>query len=397
MPGPGAYWIGEEEKKEVLDVLESGHLFRYGQSDDPRFKAKVLTLEREVARYCGVKHCVATSSGTSALLAALKAIGVRSGDEVIVPAYTFVASYSSIIFAGGMPVLAEIDESLTVDPADIERRITPRTKAIMPVHMLGNSCDMDVIMSIARKHGLSVVEDSCQAFGASYRGKKAGAIGDIGAFSLNIYKTVTAGDGGLAVTDDDELYELAFGYHDQGHSPHRGGVEVGKRHILGLDLRMNEVTGAVALAQFRKLDGITAALRRKKDQLRAAIGRIDGTKFRTVHDPEGECGTLLTVIFDSEKEAKAVAAAVGTKTVDRSGWHVYSNMEHVMEFMKDHGRPCEKGAYPRTDDILGRSINISVGVVDAGLGAGFGINIESSDGEIAKCAQAFKRACQEEA
>ena len=396
MPGPGSYWIGEEEKKEILDVLESGHIFRYGQSDDPGFKAKVYTLEQEMAQYCGVRHCVAMCSGTTALLCALKAIGIQPGDEVIVPAYTFVASYSSIIFAGGMPVLAEIDEGLTLDPADVERRITPQAKAIMPVHMLGNPCDMDAVTDIAKRRGLAVVEDACQALGASYRGRKIGTVGDIGCFSLNIFKTITAGDGGLIVTDSDDFHERAFGFHDQGHSPNRSGVEVGSRDMLGLDFRMNELTGAVALAQFRKLGRITATLRAKKARLRDAIGHIRGMKYRTLHDPEGECGTLLTAIFDSQEKAKAVAAELGTKTVDCSGWHVYSNMEHIMHFLKQNGRPCPKGTYPRTDDILSRSINISVGVVDAGLGAGFGINIMSSDDEIAECAEAFKRACQQE-
>ncbi len=393
MPGPGASWIGEEEKKEVLDVLEGGCLNRYGRIGDPGFKAKVYTLEQEMARYCGVKHCIATSSGTSTLLIALQAIGTRPGDEVIVPAYTFAASYSAIIFAGGIPVLAEIDESLTIDPTDVEKRITPRTKAVMPVHMLGNPSDMDAITALAEKHGLAVIEDCCQAVGASYKGKRAGTLGQMGAFSLNIYKTITAGDGGLLITDDDELYELAFAYHDQGHSPNRAGVEVGKRRILGLTFRMNELTGAVALAQFRKLDGIVSTLRTKKRRLREAIATIDGMHYRTVHDPEGECGTLLTVIFDDPARAATVAERLGTMTVDHSGWHVYSNMEHVLRFLKEHDRPHEKGAYPQTDDILSRSINLSVGVVDAGLGSAFGININSSDEEIARTAEAFKQAC----
>ena len=393
MPGPGSFWIGDEEKREVLDVIESGHLMRYGKENDPKFRAKALTLEKEMARYTGVKHCVATSSGTSALLIALQAIGIQPGDEVVVPAYTFVASYSSIVFAGGIPVLAEIDESLTIAPDDIEARITPRTKAIMPVHMLGNPCDMDAVMDIANRRGLRVIEDCCQALGASYKGRKVGAIGQMGAFSLNVFKTVTAGDGGMVVTDDDELHELAFGFHDQGHSPNRAGVEVGRRNILGLNFRMNEVTGAVALAQFRKLDAVTGTLRTKKKKLRDAIGEVDGMKYRTVYDPENECGTLLTVIFDDAERARTVADTLGATTVDHSGWHVYANMEHVMHFMKEHGRPHEKGAYPRTDDILARSINLSVGVVDPGLGAAFGININSTEDEIARCAETFRRAC----
>ena len=393
MPGPGSFWIGEEEKDEVLDVLNGGSLFRYGSLDDPNFKAKVHRLEERVAEYSGVRHCVATNSGTTALLVALQAAGVGAGDEVIVPAYTFVASYTSVIFVGGMPVLAEIDESLTLDPADIESRITPRTKAIMPVHMLGNPCDMDAILEIAGRRGLCVIEDCCQAFGASYKGRKVGSLGRLGAFSLNVFKTITAGDGGLVVTDDDEMYELAFGYHDQGHAPCRAGVEVGKRHILGLDFRMNELTGAVALAQMGKLDAITGTLRTKKRLLREAIGEIPGMTWRTLNDAAGECGTLLTAIFDDAARAGSVAERLGTTTVDHSGWHVYANMEHILRFMKAHGRPHTRGAYPRTDDILSRAINFSVGVVDAGLGSGCGININATPEDIRKCAEDVRRAC----
>jgi 8-amino-3,8-dideoxy-alpha-D-manno-octulosonate transaminase len=199
MSGPGSQWIGQEELKELMEVMESGYLFRYGNLDDPNYKHKVFTFENEFAEYCGVKHALATSSGTGALVVSLKAIGIEPGDEVIVPAYTFVATYSSVRFAGSVPVLAEIDESLNIEPNDIEHRITGKTKAIMPVHMLGNSCDMGAIMDIAKKHGLQVIEDVCQA------------------------------NGGIVVTDDTDLYKLAFGFHDQGHSPLRAGVELGAR------------------------------------------------------------------------------------------------------------------------------------------------------------------------
>ena len=268
MPGPGSYWFGEEEKKEVLDVLESGYLFRYGSFDDPRFRHKAYDFEQAYARYCGVDHALLTSSGTSALLVALMGVGLGPGDEVIVPAYTFVASYSAIIFAGGVPVLAEIDDSLTIDPEDIERRITPRTRAIMPVHMLGNPCRMEAIMDIAARRGLLVVEDACQAAGGSYRGRKLGTIGRAGAFSLNVFKTITAGDGGVMITHDKEIYERAFGVHDQGHKPLRAGVEVGQRSILGLNFRATELLAAVALAQLRKIDALVSTLRAQKKKLK---------------------------------------------------------------------------------------------------------------------------------
>lgn len=395
MAGPGAYWFGKEEMDAVMEVMQGGYLFRYGDEKDPKFLHKVSTLENEFSQYCGVDYALATSSGTSSLLVSLIALGLKPGDEVIVPAYTFVASYSACVFAGLVPVLAEIDESLSLDPDDIERRITSRTKAIMPVHMLGNPCNMDRIMEIAKKHNLWVLEDSCQAAGASYKGKKVGTIGDIGAFSLNIFKTINSGDGGLVVTNNQELYETAFGVHDQGHKPNRFGVEVGARSLLGLNFRMNEITGAVGLAQLRKLDRIIAVLREKRSKFKSLIAEVDGFKFRILNDPDGgDAGTLCTVIFDTHEQAGKVSKALGSKTVDQSGWHVYANMEHVLRHLREVGQPHTKGSYPKTDDILSRAMNISIGVVDGGLGAGWGININSTDAEIEAAAKQFIEVCK---
>ena len=396
MPGPGAFLFGKEEADAAMEVLQKGYLFRYGSEDDPSFLHKVYSLEKEFADYCGSDYALATTSGTASLLVSLKALGLKPSDEIVVPAYTFVASYSSCIFAGLVPVLAEIDDSLTIDPEDIERRITPLTKAIMPVHMLGNPCKMDEIMKIAKKHNLFILEDSCQALGATYKGKKVGTIGNIGAFSLNIFKTINSGDGGLVVTNDKQLYEKAFGFHDQGHKPLRTGVEVGDRDTIGLNFRMSELTAAVALAQLRKADVIISILREKRKKFKTLIASIDGIKFRTLNDPDGDCATLCTVIFDSAEKALKVCKALGTKTVDHSGWHVYSNMEHILHHFKQIGRPHAKGAYPKTDDLLSRAVNISVGVVDGGLGAGWGINILSSDKEIENAADQFIQAFKNE-
>jgi dTDP-4-amino-4,6-dideoxygalactose transaminase len=394
MPGPGAYWFGEEEMEAVIEVMKGGYLFRYGGENDPTFLHKVYTLEKEFAKYCGVKFALATSSGTSSLLASAIALGLKPGDEIIVPAYTFVASYTSAIFAGLVPVLAEIDESLTLDPDDIEHRITPHTKAIMPVHMLGNPCDMNKIMAVAKKHNLLVLEDSCQAAGASYNGRKAGSIGNIGAFSLNIFKTINSGDGGLVVTNDLTLYETAFGVHDQGHKPMRFGVEVGNRNVLGLNFRMNEITAAVGLAQLSKINRIIETLQQKRSKFKNLISEADDFKFRRLNDSSGDCATVCTVIFNTREQALMVARRLGSKTVDQSGWHVYFNMEHILNHLKQVGQPHTKGSYPKTDDILSRSMNISIGVVDGGLGAGWGININSTDAEIETAAKQFVDACR---
>ncbi len=394
MPGPGVYWFGKEEMDEAMEVLQSGYLFRYGDEADPKFLKKVFKLEKSFAEYCGARHALATSSGTSSLLVSAVALGLKPGDEVIVPAYTFVASYSALIFMGLVPVLAEIDESLCLDPSDIEHRITGRTRAIMPVHMLGNPSDMDRIMAIAKKHGLAVLEDCCQAAGASYKGKKIGTIGNIGAFSLNIFKTINSGDGGLVITNDSDLYEIAFGMHDQGHKPNRTGVEVGSRKLLGLNFRLSELSAAVALAQLGKLDRIVSTLRHKRSLLKNLISGAGGFRFRLLNDPEGDCGTLCTVIFDTREKAARVSKALGSKTVDQSGWHVYANMEHVLAHLESVGQPHTKGSYPKTDDILSRSMNISVGVVDGGLGAGWGININSTEKEIEEAGKMFVQACK---
>jgi dTDP-4-amino-4,6-dideoxygalactose transaminase len=401
--GPGSYVLGEEEKKELLDVMESGGLFRYGVPGVDGFKHKVASFEKEMAEKIGVKHTIATSSGTGSLLCCLAALGIGAGDEVIVPGYTFIASISSIILSNAIPVLAEIDKSLTIDPNKIEELITERTKAIMPVHMLGNPCDLDPIVEIAKKHNLSIIEDCCQAFGAFYKGRRIGTYGDIAAFSLNVFKTITAGDGGAVATNDDNLYERAFGFHDQGHKPSRMGVEVGNRSIVGMNLRMNELTGAVSLAQLRKLDVILAKLKEKKSRLKNLLGNLPHVEYRKLNDEQGECATLLTMIFDTKENAEKFCEAVDSKPIAYSGWHVYNNMEQVLNKVTGArancpydcpkypcGREYKKNMLPQTDDILSRAANISVGVVDRGLGSPFGININSGDEEIKAVAEKIK-------
>jgi dTDP-4-amino-4,6-dideoxygalactose transaminase len=389
MPGPGMEFIGEEEKRELLEVLESGYLFRYGSPGDPAFMAKVYRLEQEVARVTGVQYAVAVNSGTTALLVALAGLGVGPGDEVIVPGHTFVASVSSVIYARAIPILAEVDRTLNLDPEDVRARITPRTKAILAVHMLGNPARLAELRAIADEHHLLLIEDCAQAFGASYRGQGVGSIGHAGTFSFNIFKMITAGDGGMVVTDDEPSYRRFFGLHDQGHSPLRMGVEVGRRPFVGLDFRMTELTAAVLLAQLRKLDALLERLRANKRRFRAAIAGLPGLEFREITDPEGECATLLTVFLPTEKVARQVAKDLGTKVVADSGWHVYANMEQILEkrtitpegcpftcpYYKGGGIRYWRGMLPQTDALLARAINISIGVSDAGLGSAFGVTV----------------------
>jgi len=241
-------------------------------------------------KYTGSNYSLAVNSGTTALLTSLWALGIGPGDEVIVPGYTFIASITSIIFARAIPILAEVDESLTLDPEDVLKKISTKTKAIMLVHMLGNPGNVNEILKIAEENNLFLIEDCAKAFGASYKGKSVGTYGKISAFSLNVYKTITAGDGGMIITDNKELYERAFAIHDQGHLPLRKGVEQGKRTILGLNFRMNELTAAVANAQLKKVDLIKKKLHINKKILKHSLAEINEIEFRKIWDEKEDLG-----------------------------------------------------------------------------------------------------------
>lgn len=407
MAGPGRYLIGEEEKQALLEVIESGHLFRYGDQKDQQFKAMVWHFEQEVSKMLGIPYTVAVNSGTSALLVALGSVGVGPGDEVIVPGYTFIASITSIINARAIPILAEIDESFTLDPKDVEKKISSRTKAIILVHMLGNPGYIKEIKDIANRHNLYLIEDCAQAFGAQYKGKYVGSYGDIGTYSFNLYKTINAGDGGMIVTANKEFFKRAFAIHDQGHLPLRQGVEQGSRTVIGHSFRMTELQAAVLRVQLKKMSQIKTLLRENKRKFKEKLHDTQGLEYRKIPDPEGEICTLLTVLFPNERTARKVGEELNCGVLADSGWHVYNNMEHVLakKVVDDIGCPftCpyytnkggaveySKGMLPITDSILNRAINISIGVSDAGLGAGFGITINSSEEEINKKADRFIR------
>jgi len=396
MPGPGMELVGEEEIQEVLDVLRAGYLYRYnvapGTPLGDRFQGKVMKLEGEVARQSKVRYAVAVNSGTSALLTALVGLGIGPGDEVIVPGFTFIASISAIAYAGAVPVLAEIDGTFNLDPQDVRQKVTPRTRAIMAVHMMGNPARLDELKAIADEHGLFLIEDCAQAFGASYKGRPIGSIGQVGAFSFNVYKTITSGDGGMVITDDEDLYKRCFAFHDQGHSPLRSGVEIGKRPFLGLDFRFTELQAAVLLAQLRKLPQMLQDLRTNKCHFKALIADLPGLEFREIVDPGGDIATILTIVLPTPEVARNLAQALGTKVAAEAGWHVYNNMENLLEQRMPTSMSCSfncrhyaerggrmrywKGMLPKTDALLARAINISIGILDPGLGSAFGLNVK---------------------
>lgn len=324
----GASFIGEEERREVLDVLDRQTLFRfYG----PQTPDKVATLEREFTRYIGAKWALGVTSGTAALKVGLAGIGIGPGDEVIVPAITFIASAGAVLAHHAYPVFAECDDSFGLDPADAAKKITPRTKAIMPVHLGGVACRIDELVQVARSRGVQVIEDCAQSAGASFKGRRVGSFGDAGCYSFQTQKIMTAGEGGLVVTSEPAVYERAFRYHDHGgYRFGNQGVRVSGstdaagagesapppaqlEAFVGEVYRMGELTGAVALAQLRKLDTIIATTRQFKQRIVDGIADLAGPNtfaFRAIPDPAGDAGTRLGLILHAPDRAEAFSKAM---------------------------------------------------------------------------------------
>lgn len=370
MPGPGWYLMDEAEEVEVLEALHERHLSRY-RFDDPDAVSKTMQFERELGQILGSRHTLAVNSCTSALYAGLKAVGVGPGTEVLVPGYTFIASIAVIAYCGATPVLVDVDHSLTMDPQDAAAKISPRTRALVPVHMLGAAADLEAICALADGAGCAVVEDAAQACGGSYRGRRLGTVGAAGAFSLNTGKTITAGDGGVLCTDSDDLYEKAFAVHDHGFAPDRAGVLDGGARF-GLNFRLHELAAAVGLAQVRKLDAILAKCRALAAVVEEELGELPGISTRTSHDAAGDCRTSHVLVFEDAERARAVAASLGGLPLGASPKHNYALMAQLQGDAPDpslgvvrHGRPGQLSA---TDDILGRSVALSIGVVDRYLG-----------------------------
>jgi len=367
---PGAMMIGEEEKRAVLEVLESRSLFRFYGPGEPN---KVETFEKEFAEKMGTKHALAVTSGTAALNVSLQALGVGPGDEVIVPAYTFIASVDSIVTSRAIPVFAEIDESLDLSPEDFEAKITDKTKVVIPVHLHGVPAKMAEIMAIARKHDLRVVEDCAQAVGASYRGKRVGSIGDVGAFSLQLGKLITCGDGGVVITDDDVVNERARRIHDHGDCKSSNAV----LPFISQVYRMSELSGAVSLEQLRKLDTlIMPPLRRMKKRVKADVSDIKGIQFREVPDAEGDAGVSLifypptgdlAVKFREALNAENISAGGGYKQPVYMREQILSQRTITEEgcpfSCPFYGRKIEyrEGMCPKTEELISRIVSIRIG------------------------------------
>ncbi|MEI6168201.1 MAG: DegT/DnrJ/EryC1/StrS family aminotransferase [bacterium] len=322
----------EREEK----VPDAGNFFRYY---NPR--SKVDLFEKQVAAKIGSKHVLAVNSGTSALVASLVAAGVRPGDEVIIPAYTFFASASAVVVAKAIPVIVEIDETLTLDPVAVEKAITSRTRAILPVHMLGLPSKMDELRAIAKKYEVVLIEDTAQAFGGKYKGQYLGTIGDIGCISLDAYKVIGTGEGGLVLTNDEWMYTKAQSYHDAAACwrPDRFARERKPGELFcGENYRMPEMCAAVGIAQLKKLDWICDHTRAAWKQLRTEVKLPSCAKWIKANDEDGVCGYSLGIMFENNDQAtKAITGKIGLGGLaagDTKGvrdWHVYWNWEHILE------------------------------------------------------------------
>lgn len=382
IPAPALGWslIGAEEEELVLQVLRSKSLFRYYGPNPQSPPAMVATLEREAAAMVGVRFVLGVTSGTAALEVALAALGVGPGDEVIVPAWSWVSCFTAVVRVGGKPVLAEVDQSLCLAPGEITRLRTPKTKAALVVHFQGVAADLDKLLAEARAGGIALLEDCAESPGAFYRGRRVGSMGDIAIFSFQQQKTITSGEGGLVVTNDPRLYERAVRMHDLGQFRdfHVRQIAANEPAFCGSQFRMSELTGAVALAQLRKVDRIRDHCRRMSLRLRVQLDGLSGWSMRHIPDPDGESGfeTYFWVASPEIRDAvreRLIEAGVpcdqmtGTYAQYRRAY-VATGLAHApgaspFSVGPDWPEPAYRAEnFPRTEDLIHRFVVIPVGM-----------------------------------
>ncbi|MDI9318889.1 MAG: DegT/DnrJ/EryC1/StrS family aminotransferase [Phycisphaerales bacterium] len=372
---PGYELFGAEERKEVNDVLETGILMRYG-FDGPRkgiWKAK--ELEQEICKYFGSKHAQLVSSGTAALSTAMAALGIGKGDEVIIPTFTFVASFEAIVGVGAIPVLVDIDDTLTLDPEAVANAITSKTKAIMPVHMCGSMAQLDELRNLCDKHNLFLIEDACQAIGGKYKGEYLGTIGKVGTFSFDFVKIMTCGEGGVVLTNDAQLAEKCDQYSDHGHD-HYGKDRGADLHpYLGYNYRISELHAAVGLAQIRKMDYFLELQKRNHRIIYDCLKNISGLSFRRIPDKEGDTGSFLSFFLPNAEQAKNVALALAEAGIGANpywydnNWHYIRKWEHlknaaflnrISDEQKQAMMHYANQAFPSSDAIMSRCISSAI-------------------------------------
>ena len=334
---PGFEIFGEEEKQQILEVLETGVLFRYEFGEQRRGIYKVKEFEEKFASYTGAGHAQAVSSGTAAVKVALKALGVGPGDEVITQGFTFVATWEAILEVGAIPVFTEIDETLNMDPDDLKRKITDKTSCIIPVHMLGTAARIQEIVEIANQASIPVLEDTAQAAGGHINGKYLGTFGQCGTFSFDSVKTMTTGEGGMIISDDQKLYKEMSEYHDHGHDHviNPGGRGGEGRSFIGFNYRMMELQGAIGIAQLGKLDSMIAAQKKNKNRLKEFLSSVPGVTFRELIDPAGDSATFLSFTLEDSDHRKRVGRVLQENGAPpicwaENTWHFYPKWEHLL-------------------------------------------------------------------
>lgn len=344
----GTELIGKREEELVLEVIRSGRIFRYAYGASEAEKSFARRLEKAFCDFSGAGHALAVSSGSAALRCGLEALGIGPGDEVIVPAFTFVATAEAVMEAGARPVPAEIDDSFNIDPRDAAARVTGRTRAIIPVHMMGAAAPLDELLALARRHDLRVLEDACQAIGARYRGRVVGTIGDAGTFSFDSAKLITCGEGGLLVTGSRPVYERADRYHDHGHV-HDLSLPRGReaKEGTGFNYRLSELHAAFALAQLERLPGMIANLRAQKARLKSLLRLPDGFAYRRFHDGD-DIATFFCLLAPDAARAGRVRdelARRGQPPATLNYWHYQVNLDLAAA-----------GPFPATEALLERAV-----------------------------------------
>ncbi|MCL2518233.1 MAG: aminotransferase class I/II-fold pyridoxal phosphate-dependent enzyme [Oscillospiraceae bacterium] len=321
------YRIGKEEVEALQRVIESRQLFKINGGD----LQEVMNCEEELKKLMGVDYALLMTSGKAAMICGLIGLGVGPGDEVIIPAYTYIASAIAVTAVGAIPVICDCDETLTIDVADVERKISKYTKAVIPVYIQGFPGNLDALKKLADKYNIKILEDACQSVGGSYKGKRLGTIGDVGAFSLNFYKVITTGEGGVLFTDNRQIYERALIQHDSSAIAFFGTQLDGvtEPQFCGNEYRVSELMGAILREQLKRLDGILFDLRKNKKILMDELK--DTFEFAPSHDIEGDCGTTLPLRFASREESEAFTNATGFGSPINTGKHVYTNWTPIME------------------------------------------------------------------
>ncbi|MBC3846638.1 DegT/DnrJ/EryC1/StrS family aminotransferase [Winogradskyella echinorum] len=369
---PGFELFSDLERKEVNDVLENGVLMRYGFDGMRNGHWKAKELETELAKTFQSNYVQLVSSGTAAVSVALASAGVGAGDEVIMPTFTFVASFEAIMMLGAIPIMVDIDDTLTLDPKAVDAAITPKTKAVMVVQMCGSMADMDTLRTVCQTHNLIFIEDACQAIGGSYKGKPLGSIADLGCFSFDFVKTITCGEGGAVVTNNKDYYIKADHYSDHGHD-HIGNDRGAETHpFLGYNFRISELHAAVGLAQVRRLPEFIKIQKRNYTILRNALAKLPGVTFRTVPEGGEESYAFLNFFMPNAVSGQKVAEAFKANGVDvcwnyyHNNWHYIRKWDHLKELkslfpiskeVKDGLEYLKTKSYEQSDHWIARNIS----------------------------------------